>query len=234
MLHDGDKVAVGVSGGKDSLVLLEALVRLRRFAGIDYTVSAVSIDPGFGGEETDYSAVEELCAALGVPYLIKRTKIAEVVFDIRNENNPCSLCAKMRRGVLHEATLEMGCNVLALGHNFNDVVETFVMNLFNNAHLGCFAPSSYLTRRKLYVIRPLCLVPEKEVVRVAEAEGLPVVKSKCPADGHTSREDTKQFILEMDRKAPGFPEKLFGAMRRADINGWGLSDIPNRHNERKN
>lgn len=232
MLHDGDRVAVGVSGGKDSLVLLEALVRLRRFAGIDYNVTALSIDPGFSGAETDYSAVEEMCGRLGVPYIIKRTKIAQVVFDIRQESNPCSLCAKMRRGALHEACQELDCNVLALGHNFNDVVETFIMNLFNNSHLGCFAPCSYLTRRELFVIRPLCLAPEREVRKTALAEGLPVVKSKCPADGHTSREETKQFVLQMEREHPGFPEKIFGAMRRGNIDGWELVENPCRDTER--
>lgn len=221
LIHDGDKIAVGVSGGKDSLVLLEALVRLRRFAGIEYTVMAISIDPRFDGQETDYSAVEEMCRRLDVPYIIERSKIAEVVFDIRKESNPCSLCAKMRRGALHSIAKDAGCTKLALGHNFNDVVETFIMNLFNTAHLGCFAPISYLSRRDLYVIRPLCLVPEQIIRTVSEGENLPVISSKCPVDGHTSREKTKQFILAMDRENPGFPEKIFYAMRRANIDGWG-------------
>lgn len=221
MIHDGDNVAVGVSGGKDSLVLLEALVRLRRFAGIDYTVTAISIDPLFDNEEIDFCAVEEMCLRLNVPYIIKRTNIAEVVFNIRKESNPCSLCAKMRRGALHEAAKSAGCNYLALGHNFNDAVETFIMNLFNTAHIGCFAPKSYLTRRDLYVIRPLCFVHEADVMKAAVAANLPIIESKCPVDGRTSRETTKQFILSMDKQNPGFSEKIFRAMCRANINGWG-------------
>ena len=221
LIQDGDKIAVGVSGGKDSLVLLKGLVLLKRFAGIDYGVAAVTIDPRFNSIDGDYSAVLDLCNELGVEYRVVPSDIAEVVFDIRKESNPCSLCARMRRGALHNAAKELGCNKIALGHNFEDVVETFIMNLFNEGRLGCFAPKNYLSRKDLTVIRPLVFAPERVVISAAKRHSLPIVKSKCPVDGHTSREKTKQFLAERDKADKGFSNRIFGAMRRAGLNGWG-------------
>ena len=142
LIENGDRIAVGVSGGKDSLVLLKGLVLLRRFIGIDYTVTAISLDPHFNGEKGNYEPVAELCRELGVEYVLIDTHIGEIVFDVRKEEHPCSLCARMRRGALHDAAIANGCNKLALGHNFNDVVETFVMNLTIEGRLGCFSPKS--------------------------------------------------------------------------------------------
>lgn len=221
LIQNGDKIAVGVSGGKDSLVLLEGLVRLKRFIGIDYEVTAITLDPRFGGADGDYSSVEEMCRRLGVDFILKRTHIGEIVFDIRQETNPCSLCARMRRGALHDAAKEAGCNKIALGHNYDDAVETFVMNLFNEGRLGCFAPKSYLSRKDITMIRPLVFAPEKEVRNAAKRCGLNVVKSKCPADGHTSREVTKQFLAERNKADKGFSDRIFGAVRRAGLDGWG-------------
>lgn len=220
LIQDGDKIAVGVSGGKDSLVLLKGLVLLRRFIGIDYSVTAITLDPRFGGEDGDYSPVARLCEELGVEYVLKRTNIGEIVFDIRHEKCPCSLCARMRRGALHNAAKEAGCNKIALGHNYDDVVETFVMNLFIEGRLGCFAPKSYLSRKDITMIRPLVFAPEKDVKSAARRSGLEIVKSKCPADGHTARETTKQFLAERNRADKGFSDRLFGAMRRAGLDGW--------------
>lgn len=220
MLQDGDRVAVGVSGGKDSLVLLQGLVLLRRFIGIDYSVVGITLDPQFGGVPNDYSAVEELCRQLETEYHVILTQIGEIVFDVRQKKSPCSLCAKMRRGALHDAAKEYGCNKIALGHHYNDAVETFVMNLFTEGRIGCFSPVSYLSRKDLTMIRPMVLAPEKEIRRAAERCGLPVVKSVCPADGHTNRERTKQFLADMERNDKGFTDRLFGAMRRAGIDGW--------------
>ena len=149
LIRDGDKIAVGVSGGKDSLVLLKGLVLLKRFIGIDYDVVAITLDPRFGGIDGDYSEVQKLCDELGVPYILKRTDIGVIVFDIRKEEHPCSLCARMRRGGLHDAAIEAGCNKIALGHHYNDAVETFMMNLFIEGRIGCFAPKSYLSRKDL-------------------------------------------------------------------------------------
>ncbi|MGN0642890.1 MAG: tRNA 2-thiocytidine biosynthesis TtcA family protein [Huintestinicola sp.] len=220
MLADGDKVAVGVSGGKDSMVLLNGLILLRRFIGIDYTLCAVTLDPRFGGTDGDYSAVAELCESTGTEFHLIPTHIGEIVFDIRKEENPCSLCSRMRRGALHDAAKEYGCNKIALGHHYNDAVETFIMNLFTEGRIGCFSPVSYLSRKDLTLIRPMVFAPEKEIRRAAERNGLSVVKSKCPADGHTNRERTKQFIADMERQDKGFTDRLFGAMRRAGIDGW--------------
>lgn len=224
LIEDGDSIAVAVSGGKDSLVMLQGLAEFKRFAGIDYKLTAVTVDPCFDGVPGDYSAVQRLCDKLCVPYNIEKTDIAKIVFDIREEKNPCSLCAKMRRGALHEMTKALGCNKLALGHNNDDVVETFVMNLFREGRIACFAPKSYLTRRDLTVIRPLCLASEAQVRMAAKHEGLEIVKSKCPADKHTLRQDIKDWLYMKEKEDKGFTIRLFGAMHRADINGWGFPE----------
>lgn len=222
LLCDGDRVAVGVSGGKDSLVMLSGLIRLRSFIGIDYDIVAVTLDPCFGGAEGDYSPVEKLCAENSVEYILERTKIGEIVFDVRREEHPCSLCAKLRRGALHNAAKKAGCNKVALGHHYNDAVETFMMNLFIEGRIGCFAPKSFLDRREITVIRPLVFAPESEIRRAANRLGLEVVKSKCPVDGHTKREEMKNFLAERERLDRGFTDRIFGAMRRSGIDGWGI------------
>lgn len=228
LIENGDHIAVAVSGGKDSLVMLQGLKEFQRFAGIDYKLTALTIDPCFNGEPGDYSAVQSLCDRMEIPYIIEKTDIATIVFDIRKEKNPCSLCAKMRRGALHERTKALGCNKLALGHNNDDVVETFIMNLFRVGQIACFAPKSYLTRRDLTVIRPLCLAPEAQVRMAAKHAGLEIVKSKCPADTHTKRQETKDWLRAMEKTDKGFTIRLFGAMHRADINGWGFPEDKNK------
>lgn len=225
LIEDGDRIAVGVSGGKDSLVLLKALHGLKRFIGIDYELVAVTLDPRFGGKETDYSAVQAMCDGMGVPYVVRQTDIGEVVFDVFKAENPCSLCARMRRGALHELTKELGCNKLALGHNYDDVVETFMMNLFKEGRIGCFAPIAYLSRRDLFVIRPMVFAPEKDVRAAAIAKELPIVKSKCPADGKTNRQTTKEWLREMERTDKGFTYRMFGALRRSGVDGWGYPEM---------
>ncbi len=221
LISDGDRICVGVSGGKDSLVLLNGLILLRRFIGIDYELVAVTLDPGFNGERGDYSPVTKLCEDAGVEYHIIETQIGEIVFDVRKEPNPCSLCARMRRGALHDATLKYGCSKIALGHNYDDAVETFMMNLFTEGRIGCFSPMSYLSRKQIHLIRPLVFAPEKEIRRAAQKNELNVVKSKCPADGHTNRQRMKEFIAEREREDHGFKDRIFGAMKRANIDGWG-------------
>ncbi len=224
LISDGDRIAVGVSGGKDSLVLLRGLALLRRFIGINYSLVCVTLDPQFGGVAGDYSAISEMCEELDIECHIIRTHIGEIVFDVRKEANPCSLCARMRRGALHDAAVEYNCNKIALGHHFNDAVETFIMNLFNEGRIGCFSPKSYLSRKQLTLIRPMVFAPEKEVRRAALKNELTVIKSVCPADGHTNREKTKNFIAEMDKENKGFSDRIFGAMCRANIDGWGGKD----------
>ena len=224
LIQDGDRIAVGVSGGKDSVALLAGLARLRRFIGIDYSLTAITLDPQFHGVPGDYSAIEKMCAELEIPYVVKKTQIGEIVFDARQETNPCSLCARMRRGALHDAAKEAGCNKIALGHHYNDVIETFMMNLFNEGRLGCFSPKSYLSRKDLWMIRPLVFAPEKEIRRAVERTGLPVVKSKCPADGHTQRPVMKEFLAQEERASRGFQYRVFGALRRSGLDGWGFPD----------
>ncbi len=221
LITDGDHICVGVSGGKDSLVMLKGLVLLKRFIGIDYKITALTIDPQFKGIEGNYSDVTEFCEKLGVDYQIVRTQIGEIVFDVRKEENPCSLCARMRRGALYNSAEKLGCNKIALGHNYDDVVETFIMNLFTEGRIGCFSPATYLEDRDIHIIRPLVLAPERAVKKASH--NLTIVKSQCPADGHTNRQKTKEFIAEMERKEHGFKDRIFGAMQRADIDGWGIT-----------
>lgn len=221
LIQNGDRICVGVSGGKDSLVLLKGLILLRRFIGIEYELVAVTLDPGFGGVQGDFSPIEAMCSEAGVEYHIIRTQIGEIVFDVRKETNPCSLCARMRRGALHDATLKYGCNKIALGHNYDDAVETFMMNLFTEGRIGCFSPISYLSRKQIHLIRPLVFAPENEIRKAAKKNELNIVKSQCPADGHTNRQRTKEFIADMERNDHGFKDRIFGAMKRANIDGWG-------------
>lgn len=227
MIQDGDRIGVGVSGGKDSLALLYGLVKLKSFIGKDFEVVAITLDPQFNGKECDYSSVSKLCDDLHIEYALERTRIGEIVFDVRKEPNPCSLCARMRRGALHNIAKAHNCNKLALGHNYNDVVETFVMNLFNEGRIGCFSPVTYLDRKDITVIRPLVFASEREIRKACEKTGLQIVKSKCPVDGCTSRQKTKEFLRTMEHDSKGFTNRLFGAMRRGDVDGWGYSHSKN-------
>ena len=220
MISDGDRIAVGVSGGKDSVSLLVGLFELRRFYPAKFDIVAITVDPRFGGEDGDYSQIEELCRRIDVEYVIKRTQLAEVIFDIRKESNPCSLCARMRRGALHDAAKEAGCNKIALGHHLDDVAETFIMNLFNGGTLDCFMPVTYLSRKELYMIRPMIFARESDCRRVARKMNLPVVKSKCPADGATERQEVKEMLSALEKKYGDVRSKILGAMQRKGINGY--------------
>lgn len=224
LIENGDKIAVGVSGGKDSLVMLKGLVLLKRFIGIDYDICAITLDPFFGGEKGNYEPIAEMCREMGIEYHLIETKIGEIVFDVRKEEHPCSLCARMRRGALHDAAKAAGCNKIALGHNYNDVVETFVMNLTIEGRIGCFAPKSYLSRKDITMIRPLVFAPENAIRSAALRNQLPIVKSKCPADGETSRQRVKNELAARDKIDKGFSDRLFGALRRSGIDGWGFKE----------
>jgi len=221
MIEPGDRVCVGVSGGKDSVALTVGLARLSRYYEKPFTVTALSLDPQFDGVPTDYSALEELFSRYDIPYVIRRTDIGHVVFDIRRETNPCSLCAKMRRGALHDAARELGCNKIALGHHLDDAIETFYMNLWRAGRIGCFSPVTCLTRKQITCIRPMILATESEVIRAGNNLQLPVVKSKCPADGVTERQNMKDFVGEMVHKDPAFRQKMLGALQESGIDGWG-------------
>ena len=218
MIREGDKIAVGVSAGKDSLTLLCALAELRRFYPKKFELCAITVDMGFDG--TDFSRIRKLCEELDVPYTVVPTEISRIIFDVRKEKNPCSLCAKMRRGALHTAAKELGCNTVALGHHFDDVVETFMLNLFFEGRLGCFQPVTYLSRMDLRLIRPMIYMPEKDVRYFAKNAELPVVKSTCPADGNTQREEMKQLLARLDRENRGLRYRIFGAIQRGEIDGF--------------
>ena len=220
MIDEGDKIAVGVSGGKDSLTLLVALAALRRFYPKHFDVVAITVDMGF--PEADFSPIEELCRAHDIPFVVTKTEIAKIIFDVRKEPNPCSLCAKLRRGALHKAAVDNGCNKVALGHHFDDAVETFMMNLFFEGRLGCFSPKSYLSIRQLTLIRPLIYATEKDVEYFARRQALPVAKNPCPEDHATERENMKQLLKQIEKTNPGLRHRIFHAMCRHEIDGFEL------------
>ena len=220
MIAAGDRVAVGLSGGKDSVALLYALSQMRVFYPQPFELIAVSVDPQFGGVPTDYGPLEDLCRRIDVPYIIRRTEIGPIIFDVRKEKNPCSLCARMRRGALHDAVKEAGCSKLALGHHMDDAVETFMMNLLNEARIGCFSPVTYLSRKDLTMIRPMVFARESDCARVVRRENLPVVKSRCPADGETERQHVKELLTSLEKDYADVRQKILGAMQRGHLNGF--------------
>ena len=221
MIDEGDRIAVGISGGKDSLALLVTLAEMRRFYPKKFEIIAVTVDMGLGG--MDFSEVAELCRRLGVKYRIEKTDIAKIIFEVRRESNPCSLCAKMRRGSLHAAAQAEGCNKVALGHHYDDAVETFMMNLFFEGRLGCFSPKSYLSNRRLTLIRPLLYATEKDVQYFTNKRHLPIVTSTCPEDHATERENMKQLLASLERENKGVKHRIFNAMCKGEIDGFKLS-----------
>jgi tRNA(Ile)-lysidine synthase TilS/MesJ len=221
MISDGDVIGVGISGGKDSLALLETLAQMRRFYPKKYEVKAITVNMGFEG--VDYSPIASLCESLGVEYRVANTDIAKIIFDVRKEPNPCSLCAKMRRGTLHATAQEMGCNKVALGHHFDDTVETFMMNLFFEGRLGCYSPVTYLSNRKITLIRPLIYATEKDVVYFANKRALPIVKNPCPEDHNTERENMKQLLASIERQNKGLRHRIFHAICKGELNGFKLN-----------
>ncbi len=220
MIEEGDRIAVGVSGGKDSLALLAGLAHLKRYYPKKFELVAISVDPCFDNQETDFSSIEKLCRDLGVEYIIRRTELASVVFEKMKSQSPCSLCAKMRRGILHDMAKEAGCNKLALGHHSDDAAETFIMNLFCGGSIGCFRPVTYLSNKDLWMIRPMILADESKITALAENNNLPVVKSACPMDKNTERERSKELIKSLSKDYPDLKAKILGAMERGNISGW--------------
>lgn len=218
MIEEGDCIAVGISGGKDSLALLAALWNLKMFYPVNYRLCAITVDMGFEG--SDYSTIESFCKEMDIEYRVVNSDLARIIFDVRKESNPCSLCAKMRRGILHDTAKAMGCNKIALGHHFDDVVETFMMNLFNEGRLGSFRPVTYLSRKDITVIRPLVYAPEKDVEYFVRQNDLPVCHSLCPEDKHTDREKVKQLLHTLEKENKGLRHRIFVAMKKAGIDGF--------------
>ncbi len=220
MISNGDKIAVCVSGGKDSIFLLNALSQIKNYYPQKFELTAITVDPCFNSVETDFSSVEELCKKLNIPYVIKRSKLGPLIFDERKESNPCSLCARMRRGILHNLANELDCNKIALGHNFEDVTETFLMNLFNCGNIGCFSPVTYLSRKNLYMIRPLIFCEENKIISFIQRNNLPIIKSACPANGNTARQDAKELLVNLEKNYPHLRKKIVGAIQRSGIDNW--------------
>lgn len=221
MIEDDDKIAVGVSGGKDSLLLLLALKHLQSYYPKHFELEAISIELGFEG--MDFSPVKALCAELDIPYTCVKTDIKEIVFDVRKEENPCSLCAKMRRGALNDAIRERGIKKLALGHHFDDAVETFMMSLLFEGRLSCFKPVTYLDRSGVTQIRPLIYAGEMKIAKLSEELDLPVVENPCPMDKTSKRHEIKTLLASMSADYPDMKSKIFGAMQRLPLDGWGKS-----------
>lgn len=221
MIEDGDRIGVGVSGGKDSLALLMGLAHLRRYYPKKFEIVALTADPCFFGEDSDFSEIENLCKANDIQYIIRRTELYHVVFEEMKSPSPCALCAKMRRGILHNMAKDAGCNKIALGHHSDDAAETFLMNLFCSGTVGCFSPVTYLSNKDLYMIRPMILAEESKITALTEKLSLPVVKSRCPMDKNTERERSKELIKNLSKEYPDLKTKLLGALERGNISGWG-------------
>ena len=220
MISDGDKIAVGISGGKDSLVLLQSLAHLRSYYPHRFELSAITIDMGFPG--MDFSPVAKLCEEAGIPYTCLKTDIREIVFDVRKEENPCALCSKMRRGALNSAIKEQGIAKLALGHHMDDAIETFLMSLVFEGRLNCFRPVTYLDRSDVTQIRPMIYAGEQRVAKTCDALHLPVVETTCPEDKESKRKEIKDLISQLQKQYPDIKSKVFGAMQRLPLAGWGL------------
>lgn len=212
LIEEGDKIAVGLSGGKDSLVLLKALANFKKFGLYNYELTAVTIDNYSG--EVDYSNLKNFCKELDVELHIIKTDIAKIVFDLRKESNPCSLCAKMRRGALCEACINLGCNKLALAHHLQDVVTTFFMSLFYEGRLSTIMPSSYMSNTKITLIRPLYLTEEKTIIHASR--DFPILKNKCPADKNSARKDTKELVERIEKEIPNCRVRIENAILNPD------------------
>lgn len=218
MIQAGDKIAVGISGGKDSLALLYALAHLRIFYPNSFEIIAITVDLGWGNFQLD--EIKKLCDKLNVEYVTVKTDIADIVFEQRKETNPCSLCAKMRKGALNEKIKELGCNKVAYGHHKDDVVETLLLSMIFEGRLHCFAPVTYLDRMDLTVIRPLLYVNEADIIGFKNKMELPVAKSPCPMDGYTKREYAKDLVKQLNQDHPGAKERIFRAIVNGNIKGW--------------
>ena len=217
MIKPGDRIAVGVSGGKDSLVLLVLLAGLKKYFNKPFELEAITIDMGLG---MDYSGIQALCDRLEVPYTVVKTEIGPIIFDHRKEKNPCSMCSKMRRGALNQAILDKGFNVLALGHHYDDAVETFMMSLIYEGRISCFQPVTNLDRTGVTQIRPMLYIHEKTVDNFAHRMDLPVLENRCPVDKYTKREEIKQLVYDLSATYPDLRERIFGAMQRFPLPEW--------------
>lgn len=218
MIEEGDRIAVGISGGKDSLTLLYALHGLKRFYPKSFELEAITVDLGFEG--FDLEKIRSLCEEMKIPYTVVNTEISKIIFEERKESNPCSLCAKMRKGALNEAIKKRGCNKVAYAHHKDDIVETMLMSLIYEGRFHSFSPKTYLDRMDLTVIRPMMFVDEADVIGFKNKYNLPVEKSPCPADGYTKRQYVKELLAQLNRENPGVKERMFSAVLNGNLSGW--------------
>jgi len=221
MIDDGDKIAIGISGGKDSLTLLYSLSHLRRFYPKQFDIEAITVSMGF--KDMDFSPVKQLCTELGVSYTIVETEISNIIFSHRKEANPCSLCAKMRKGAFNAKAKELGCNKEAYAHHYDDVIETMMMSLIYEGRFHCFSPVTYLEKSDITLIRPLIFVREADIKGFRNAYNLPVVKNMYPVDSYTKRQYTKELIKRLQSENPGLKERLFHAIQTGNVPGWNNS-----------
>ena len=221
MIEEGDKIAVCLSGGKDSISMLQALKNLQIFYPKKFTLIAISINPGFEFFDTNF--LQKICDDLQIPLFIENSNAKEIVFDIRKEKNPCSLCANLRRGVINSVAIREGCNKIALGHNQDDVLETFLLNLFYTGNIHTFSPVSYMDRSQVTLIRPFIYTPEKEIRRFIRKHEIKVMPKVCPMDGTSKREDMKQLIFTLTKTIPMIRANLFGAIQR-NLDDWKIKN----------
>ncbi len=224
MIPPGERIAVALSGGKDSMLMLHGLCHLARYHPAKFSITAVFIHLGF--DHVDTGALERVCADLGVPLIIRKTDIAPLIFEKRRESNPCALCAKMRRGAIHDAAIEAGCRTIALGHHRDDAVETLMMNLIYEGRIGCFQPVTYLDRKDVRTIRPMIYLTERQIAKTVARLKIPVVKNPCPMDHASVRQATKELLAEGELRFPGLSDRLFGAIVRSDLPGWKGGSSP--------
>ena len=217
MIEEGDKIAICLSGGKDSITMLNAFKALQRFYPKHFEIIAISIDPGF--EFFDTNLLNEICNSLDIPLFIEKSNAKEIVFDIRKEKNPCSLCANLRRGIINSIAIRENCNKIALGHNQDDVLETFLLNLLYTGSINTFAPVSFMDSTKITLIRPLIYTPEKEIRSFVKRNNLQIMPKVCPMDGTSKREFMKELIFKLGKEIPMLRANLFGAIQR-NIKGW--------------
>lgn len=220
MIDKNDRIAVCVSGGKDSVFLLYALAQLRAYYPKHFDLIALTIDLCFNQVETDFSSIDKLCNKLKVEYIIKRSNLGELIFNIRKESNPCSLCSRIRKGIINNIAKAYGCNKIALGHNMDDAIETFFMNILNCGNISCFSPISHLSRKDIFMIRPLIFCEESKINSFVANHSFPIIKSTCPANGKTQRQKTKELVSYLENDYNDFKKKVIGAMQRSDISGW--------------
>ena len=220
MIEEGDRIAVALSGGKDSITLLMALKNLQRFYPKKFELIAITVNPGF--EFFDTSILYDICKEIDVELVVAESHIKEIVFDIRKEKNPCSLCANLRRGILNTTAIEHNCNKIALGHNEDDVLETFLMNVLYTGNISTFAPVSYMDRSKMTLIRPLIYVSEKQTNSFIKRKEIKIMPKACPMDGFSKREEIKQLLYNLSKQIPHVRANMYGAIKRSKIKGWGI------------